>query len=135
MTKTAIAPTLADSLKDIVLGILSAVAVRGAPRVRITEFYRGFADLVDAHKEFFPPMLFTRGSHSVYSKRLDDALQSLIGYTVALPNPQLQYLQLEKDAAARQLAWLEDKYGSEAVKIIQSLAGEFLKAVTSGANL
>ena len=121
------------SLRDIVLAILSMTAVQGRERVRLTEFYRAFERVFEAHKSAFPPMRFTRNSYSVYSKRLDDAIQSLIGYSVALPNPSLQYLELKTDVAIRNLAWLRDKYGSE-VDRIEPLFREFFHNVESGTD-
>lgn len=125
-TSGAGTPSLQESLRDMVLAILSMAAVQGTERVRLTEFYKAFEGVFEANKDAFPPMRFTRNSHSVYSKRLDGALQSLIGYSISLPNPSLQYLELKTDVAIRNLAWLRDKYGSEVVDGLAPLAGDFI---------
>jgi hypothetical protein len=124
------AALLQQSLRDIVLGILSMAAIQGTERVRLTDFYQAFERVFEAHKSTFPPMRFTKNSYSVYSKRLDDALQSLIGYSISLPNPSLQYLELKTDVAIRSLAWLRDKYGSE-VDGLEPLTKDFLREVRS----
>src|SRR5712691_9087516 len=127
-TSATVAPSLQESLRDTVLAILSLAAVEGKERVRLTDFYKAFEGVFEANKDAFPPMRFSRTSYSVYSKRLDDALQSLIGYSISLPNPSLQYLELKTDVAIRNLAWLRDKYGSE-IDRIEPLAKEFLHQV------
>ena len=121
----AIAPSLQESLRDMVLAILSLAAVEGTERVRLTNFYKAFEGVFNDHRNAFPPMRFSHTSYSVYSKRLDDALQSLIGFSISLPNPSLQYLELKTDLAIRNLAWLRDKYGPEMDRI-EPLAKEFL---------
>ncbi len=108
-----VSQSVQDSLRDMVLAILSLASVQGTERVRLADFYGAFEGVFRAHGDAFPPMRFTRNAYSVYSKRLDDALQSLIGYSISLPNPSLQYLELKTDVAIRNLAWLRDKYGSE----------------------
>lgn len=128
----AVTPPVQESLRDMVLAILSLAAVQGTERVRLTDFYNAFEGVFEAHRDAFPPMRFTRNSLSVYSKGLDGALQSLIGYSISLPNPSLQYLELKTDVAIRNLAWLRDKYGSEIVDGLAPLAGEFLHQVGSG---
>lgn len=126
------APLVQQSLRDIVLGMLSIAAVSGTTKVPLTEFYRAFEAVVEAHRDMFPPLRFTKNAYSVYSKRLDDALQSLVGYSIELPNPQLQFLEIKEDAAKRHLAWLSDKYGPDVIDNLKPLAGEFLQRTTNG---
>ena len=97
-------------LRYIVLGILSIAARENRPQIPVTEFYRLFAEMVDDVGESLPAMAFTRTDYSAYSKRLDEALQSLVGYSLDLPNPRLRYLELQPDAADRHLKWLDAKF-------------------------
>ncbi len=130
-----VAPPLADlSLRDAVLAILSMAAVEGTTRVRLTEFYKAFAGVVDNHRDMFPPMLFTRNAYSVYSKRLDDAVQSLVGYSIELPNPELQHLEVAVDAAERHLGRLRDRYTADKINRLKPLVAEFLKSVGESAD-
>jgi hypothetical protein len=132
-SSTPVDSSLRDSLRDIVLGMLSHAAVEGTTRVPLGEFQRAFEVVVVGHRNMFPPMHFTKSAYSVYSKRLDDALQSVVGFSVDLPNPQLQFLEVTKDAAKRHLAWLEDKYGRSAVDKLKPLAKAFVsEAARSG---
>ena len=113
-------------LRKTVLAVLSLAAEEGQTRIPITQIYRRFADLVEKYPGLFPPMLFTKGPYSAYSKRLDDALQSLIGYDVELPNPRLQFTEISKEAAKRRLARLKDAYGEEYLAAVQPIARDFL---------
>ena len=104
--------------QDLVLGILSLAADRGVTQFPLVDLFHCFADL----SEQFPtliPFVFERAPYTVYSKAFDDALQSLVGYSVALPNPQLQYIELAPEAARRHVTGLKAKYGDE---FISSLA-------------
>ncbi len=123
------APLVQQSLRDTVLGILSVAAVKGTPRVPLAEFFTAFEAVVGAHPDRFPPMHFTRNACSVYSKKLDDALQSFIGGSIELPNPSLQFLEVKEDAAKRHLAWLSDKYRTDIARSLTSLTDEFLARV------
>jgi hypothetical protein len=125
------APPVQQSLRDMVLGMLSIAAVEGRTRVPLTEFSGAFEAVVEKHRDMFPPMRFTKNADSVYSKRLDEALQSFIGGSIDVPNPQLQFLQVEKAAARRHLAWLRDKYGTGAVDSLKPLTKEFLARLSS----
>jgi hypothetical protein len=118
-----------NSLRDLVLAILSMASVQGTNRVPLTEFYRAFADVAAKHGRVFPPMHFSKNPYSVYSKRLDEAVQSLVGYSISLPNPQLQYLEVKKAAAERHLSRLRDRYGSQAVKSLAPIVKEFLESI------
>lgn len=118
----------------MVLAVLSMASVQGTKRVPLTDFYAAFAGLVEAHRDLFPPMHFTKNASSISSKRLDDALQSFIGGSVELPNPRLQFLEVGDDAAKRHLAWLGDKYGQDAVNSIEPLTREFLDRMASPNN-
>jgi hypothetical protein len=128
------APPVQQSLRDMVLGMLSIAAVEGTTKVPLAEFFGAFESVVVAHPDMFPPMYFTKNAYSVYSKRLDDALQSLVGYSIELPNPQLQFLEIKKDAAKRHLTWLNDKYGADVINNLKPLAGEFLHRVARPAD-
>lgn len=121
--------TLRQSLKDEVLGLLSDAALKGKERIKITDFYRAFAQLAEQNPNDFPPMVFTRAGNSAYSKRLDTAVQSLVGYSVNLPNPQLQYLELSRDTAQRHMDWLRDTYGEDAVVTLSRLGDVLLRAL------
>jgi len=123
-----------QSLRDMVLGMLSIAAVEGRTKVPLTEFSGAFEAVVEKYRDMFPPMRFTKNADSVYSKRLDEALQSFIGGSIDLPNPQLQFLQVEKDAAKRHLAWLNDKYGTDVVDSLKPLTKEFLAHLSSSAD-
>jgi len=122
-------PLVQQSLRDTVLGMLSVAAVKGTTKVPLTEFFRAFAAVVDAHPDRFPPMHFTKNACTVYSKRLDDALQSFVGGSIELPNPSLQFLEVKEDAAKRHLAWLSDKYETDVASNLTPLTEEFLASV------
>jgi len=121
---------LRNSLKDEVLGLLSDAALKGKGKIKITDFYRAFAQLAEQHPDEFPPMVFTRAGNSAYSKRLDSAVQSLVGYSVNLPNPELQYLELGADTAQRHMDWLRDTYGDDAVGGLSRLGDVLLQALS-----
>ncbi len=127
MASSVNAARIQPSLRDMVLGMLSLAAVEGKSRVPLTEFYRAFEAVVDAHRDMFPPMHFTKNAYSVYSKRLDDALQSIVGFSIELPNPHLQFLEVKDDAAKRHLAWLNEKYGKDTLDKLKGLTNEFVK--------
>ena len=118
-----------QSLRDMVLGMLSVAAVKGTTRVPLTDFYGAFEAVVEAHPDRFPPMHFTRNACSVYSKRLDDAVQSFVGGSIELPNPSLQFLEIKQDAARRHIAWLSDKYDTDIARNLEPLTKEFLSRV------
>jgi len=118
---------LRHSLKDEVLGLLSDAAIKGTERIKITDFYRAFAQLAEQYPNEFPPMVFTRAGNSAYSKRLDSAVQSLVGYSVNLPNPQLQYLELSRDTAERHMDWLRETYGEGPVRELSRLGDVLLR--------
>ncbi|MEK6712535.1 MAG: hypothetical protein AABZ64_18360 [Nitrospinota bacterium] len=117
-------------LKHMVLAILSHVAKKGGTRIPIMEVYRVFAELVDEKKEAFPPLVFTKTAYSAYSKRLDDAIQSFIGYGIELPNPSLQYAEIGEEAADRHLSWLSSKYGQDYIESLRSMADRFLSKLS-----
>jgi len=112
-------------LSDVVLGILSLAATEGRTKIPILEFFGTFAHLKEEYGGVLPTIIFTKTWRSAYSKGLDRALQELVGCGVGLPNPQLQNLEVTPDAAQRHLAWLEAKYGLEAVKQLKPLADRF----------
>jgi len=112
-------------LRHLVLAILSLASQGGRARVPISKFYTGFAALVDISPKEFPPIHFVRTPHSCYSKRLDDALQGLVGYSLELPNPSLQDIEVPVDVAARHLARLQHRYGADFIKRIRPLAESF----------
>jgi hypothetical protein len=118
-----------QSLRDMVLGMLSVAAVKGTTRVPLTDFFGAFEGVVEAHPDRFPPMHFTRNACSVYSKRLDDAVQSFVGGSIELPNPSLQFLEIKQDAARRHIAWLSDKYATDIASNLEPLTEEFLTRV------
>ena len=118
-----------QSLRDMVLGMLSVAAVKGTTKVPLTDFYGAFEAVVEAHPSQFPPMHFTKNACSVYSKRLDDAIQSFVGGSIELPNPRLQFLEVKVDAAKRHLAWLDEKYHTDIATDLTPLADEFLARV------
>lgn len=128
------APPVQQSLRDMVLGMLSIAAIEGTTKIPLTEFSGAFEAVVEAHRDMFPPMHFTKNAYSVYSKRLDEALQSFIGGSIDLPNPHLQFLEVREDAAKRHLAWLKDKYGADVIDNLKPLTSEFLKHVGHPAN-
>jgi hypothetical protein len=108
VTSAASAMPVQQSLRDMVLGMLSVAAVKGTTRVPLTDFFGAFEAVVEAHPDRFPPMHFTKNACSVYSKRLDDAVQSFVGGSIELPNPSLQFLEIKQDAAKRHIAWLSE---------------------------
>jgi hypothetical protein len=122
-------PLVQQSLRDMVLGVLSVAAVKGTTKVPLTEFFTAFEAVVGAYPDRFPPMHFTRNACSVYSKKLDDALQSFVGGSIELPNPSLQFLEVKEDAAKRHLAWLSDKYETDVASSLTPLTEEFLARV------
>ena len=114
-------------VQDLVLGILSLASDRGVTQFPLVELFHGFADLADQFPTVIP-FVFERAPYTVYSKAFDDALQSLIGYSVALPNPQLQYIELAPEAARRHVTGLRAKYGDEFISALapasENLAGK-----------
>ncbi len=125
------APTQVISLRDTVLGLISLMASQGRTRVPITEFFKIFGDLHEKFSSLLPPMLFTHTAHSAYSKQLDDALQSLVGYSVELPNPTLQCIELQDQVAKRHLIWLEKKFGRNFIDCLEPFARSFLAELDS----
>jgi len=120
----------APDLRHTVLAVLSLAAQEGQTSTPIVSFFRAFADLADQFRDALPALVFSRTAHSAYSKRLDSALQSWVGYTVGLPNPVLRNLELRPDAAARHLAWLEERYGGEYVERLRPIARKFVSIVS-----
>lgn len=100
--------------QDLVLGILSLAADRGVTQFPLVDLFHCFADLSDQFPTVIP-FVFERAPYTVYSKAFDDALQSLVGYSVALPNPQLQYIELAPEAARRHVTGLKARYGDDFV--------------------
>jgi hypothetical protein len=125
------APTSIAPLKDQVLAILSLAARRGTTQVPILDFFRAFADLADEFTPMLPGLIFSRTTYSAYSKQLDTALQELVGFSVDLPNPKLQYLEVSQEAAGRHLSWLEEKYGKEYIDSLQPLAEALIQKLAS----
>lgn len=121
-------------LNHIVIGVLSLAAQNGVTRVPNRLLYRAFADLVEQSPDSFPPMRFTRTGSSAYSKRFEDALQSLIGYSVELPNPRLKDIVTGPDAATRHLAWLEEVDGHPFIEELRLLAKEIIDKVNAAAT-
>jgi hypothetical protein len=114
-------------MQDLVLGILSLAADRGVTQFPLVELFRCFADLSDRFPTVIP-FVFERAPYTVYSKAFDDALQALVGYSVDLPNPQLQYIELAPEAARRHVTGLRAKYGDGFISSLapasQDLAGK-----------
>lgn len=121
-------------LDDLVLAVLSLAAKKGRTKIPLKEFYKAFAQLVDEHGGLFPPMLFTETGDSAYSKRLDDALQLLLGYGVDLPNPVLRYLEVPEDVADHHLTWLHRKYDKDDfpswIDDLQPIVDQFVSKVS-----
>jgi hypothetical protein len=134
-TSAGSAMPVQQSLRDMVLGMLSVAAVKGTTRVPLTDFFGAFEAVVEAHPDRFPPMHFTRNACSVYSKRLDDAVQSFVGGSIELPNPSLQFLEIKQDAARRHIAWLSDKYSTDIASNLEPLTEEFLTSVQRRAKV
>jgi hypothetical protein len=123
----AIEPTRIIPLKHQVLAILSLAARQGRNRVPILDFFKAFADLTEEFGNVLPGLVFSRTAHSAYSKRLDAALQELVGSSVDIPNPKLQYLEVSSDAAGRHLVWLKEKYGEEQIDDLMPLVDFLLR--------
>jgi hypothetical protein len=115
--------------RHLVLALLSLASQHGRSRVPIADFFTAFAAVVDECKEqfSFPVIDFSGTPDTLYSKRLDDALQSLIGNAVALPNPELQYLEVLPDAAERHLVHLKEKYGQDYIDGLARVAEAFIQ--------
>ena len=99
-------------LKHRVLAILSLAASKRRMRLPITAFYDIFATIVEQFPDMFPGLAINRTRHYAYSKQLDSALQELVGYSVDVPNPELQFVEIDPDAASRIIARLHERYSS-----------------------
>lgn len=117
-------------LRDLVLALIAHASRAGHKRIPISHFFVVFGSLAEdpEFRAVAPPLGFTRSPHAVYCKRLDDALQSLIGYCIELPNPSLQNLEMSQDVAERQLRWLANKYD---LGLLQPLAQKFVAGLQS----
>jgi hypothetical protein len=118
-------------LRDTVLAILSLVSKQGKTRVPLTEIYEIFADLAEKYPDRFPGLAFMRTPFTTYSKRLDDAIQDWVGYSIDVPNPTLQYVEIGSNAAERHLTWLRDRYGSEWLDSLNIVGTEFINKMES----
>ncbi len=118
-------------LSDIVLAVLSHAATGGRTRIPLFGLYRAFGDLIDEASEEFPPMRFSRTPFSTYSKRLEDAIQALVGYAIELPNPRLRHVETAPTAAARHLRWLHEKHGDAFTRWSASVTDRFLEKLAA----
>ena len=108
-------------LKFVVLAMLSLASQQGQTKTPVIKLYKAIANLTEEFSGVFPPMVFTRTEYSAYSKRLDDALQELVGSSVDLPNPRLRELVLPPEIAEGHLTFLREKYGTSMIDNLQPI--------------
>lgn len=130
MLPSPVDATTEISLKDQVLAILSLASRRGRTRIPILEFFSGFAGLADKFPDMVPDLVFNKTAYSAYSKRLDGAIQGLVGFSVDLPNPKLQCLEVTPEAADRHLAWLDEKYGHAYIRSLEPLVEALIQGLS-----
>jgi len=99
-------------LKHLLSALLASAAERGFERIKIANFFSILAELLrrEDYRSVAPPLTFRQTGEAYYSKRIDEALQSLIGYLADIPNPTMQCLLIDKSLAERQLQWLRETY-------------------------
>jgi hypothetical protein len=116
-------------LKHRLLAILSLAASRGQNRIPMKFFYQIFADLSAKFPEVLPGLDANRTPSYAYSKPLDGALQSLIGFGVNIPSPDFWGIEVSSRAAEHFVRRLEDSYGPEAIEEFGVIAEELINRV------
>lgn len=87
----------------------------------LLNIYHIFADLSEQFPDIFPTLWFNRTTPDddyAYSKPLDSALQHLIPFSISIPSPSFQRLELTRDQAEAHLKCLQKKYP----QVIEELA-------------
>ncbi len=116
-------------LRDVLLWVLSSASKRGHKKIPLTHIYGAFADLTPRHRDKLPTLVFTKTPYSAYSKRFDEALQTLVGYSVDLPNPSLQFVEVDEAVAARHMDRIAKRYAHTAIESLMPLAADFLDRI------
>jgi hypothetical protein len=118
------------TLKHLLSALLASAAEQGIDKIEIDTFFSILAELLrkDEYKSVAPPLAFRQTGKLYYSKRVDEALQSLVGYFVQIPNPTMQRLQVPQSLATLQLQWLREKYPDQPwAQLAKAFVGELGK--------
>src|SRR5687767_4370742 len=104
-------------LRDRVLAWLSLASHKGYPHIPLGRFYKLMQAMSKQFPEHFVRVDF--GHLRSYSKALDTALHHWVGYGVDLVIEELDCIEVTHKLAQRHLAWLREKYGTDAVAALE----------------